>query len=118
MFEITSIVSLFNTVVTNTLDFQKAYRHSISRQNSQKRISSYGHPILARLPSTFDNIGGPRKSPIRPILRRETSMLNALGRRVSEGLIPVSEINAIPYTPRSPKFSPRALYSLEEVRER
>ena len=70
-----------------------------------------------RLPSSLDNIGGPRKSPVRPLLRRETSIFSALSRRVSEGLIPVSEINPIPHTPRSPKFSPRTLYSLDEVRE-
>ena len=113
LFEITSFVSLFNNVVTNTLDFRKAYRHSINHRNNQKRKSSSGHPILARKESSFDNIGGPRRMSLRRTLN-----LNSLSRRVSEGLVPVSEFNVIPHTPRSPKFSPKTLYSLDEVRER
>ena len=108
--EIISFVSLFNNVVTNSLDFRKAYIHSINQRKLQRQKSSFALPILIRRESSFYDIGGPRKSPIRPLLRRETSMFSALGYRVS--------VSAIPLTPRSPKYSPRGLYSLDEVRER
>ena len=105
-----------------TRDFANAYRQSIKhRQSVTRRVSSSTggtlrqvHPSVTQATSITGNTLRKSRRPSARQLVREGSAIGSLGRRVIDGLSPLSDFS-VPPTPRTPKFSPHNIFELDDV---